>query len=821
MRIAEKEPRTAEFFDALFDADDLIEVRRFPSKKQDWVVASQLHLLDVGHGEDVYFGANPRRARGGSKADDVLLARSVFVDFDHVSEAGQVEELIRNADLPAPTAVLLSGRGVHCYWRLTEPMHDMAAWSAVQRGLIRALGTDKAIHDPPRIMRVPGSINTKNGHAAGVVTIRDAWYDLGEFPVADAREPRADASPSGKTPENISRRTLLFMRNGAPDGTRNAELFAAACDLAGCGYQLSDIERELVPAAERCGLDRREAETAIRSACSKMRIPARPAAVDPESVWGAPAAVGAGGDRRGSAGIGGDRSPQPAAPPATLPPVSNVFESFEEKIVKAKDGGTTAKVEKRLIYKSAPLVAGEICAATGGWPKLVGDRPFIMVGDGLGQRPHLFRGASDLFGWLHGSAGVFWTDRACFDRATGGERSAIGKSEVYEFFRIAPEAERYSSVSVYPHHPPIGGLYYPKINLPEPTGEKLREFIDRLNPDTDDDRALLTAMILTPGAGLAPGTRPLFVLTSDCGQGAGKTATARAISDIWGGSCDLDFTEDWSDLSKRIMSSDDAFARVMLFDNVKGSVFGTGTLEAAITAKTITGWRSYVGQVSRPNDATFIVTFNDPALTRDLTERAVVVKIGKQRHRFDFVSWAAEFVVANRPQLIADALGMLRAEPAWRIGDGADRFQAWQAAVLTRIPGAERLSGLIVDRRAAVDADYDAANDLACAIEDWCKANDAEQITGVELHGVMVAAKMWVDERDCSDAQNKANSTKRAKRILSGRSILKNAVDPDHGTPIYRTVYPNGVRTRSVVFDVDRDGIKRMISSGIDNDLPI
>ena len=826
VRVSEREARAAEFFDTLFEASDIIEIRRFPSKRQEWTEASNLAHLAVADTEDVYFGANPRSKRGGSKAEDVPLARCVFVDFDHVSAPQQAETLIRDAGLSAPTVTVVSGRGVHAYWRLAEPLSDLAEWNAVQRGLIAALGTDKAIHDPPRIMRVPGSINTKNGAACRVVTIRDAWYALDEFP-RDAKPAPAERPmfPPAKEPQNVARRTLLFLRHGASEGNRNGELFAAACDLAGCGYVLSEIESELVPVAERCGLTAAEAVQSIRSACSKLRNPSRPPPVDIEAVWPQPKSSsddGCRGMTRSDEGEQSSETPSEITPADGLPPLSNVFEAFEEKIAKGKDGSTTAKTERRLVYKSAPLITAEMIAATNGWPKLVGDRPFIMVGTGLNQRPHLFRGASDLFGWMHSRAGLFWTEAKCTDRQTRAERTAVGKAEVYEYLRLSPEVDRYTSVSVYPHHPPIGGMFYPPLNLPEATGEHLDKFISMLNPDTPEDRLLLTSLILTPGAGLAPGTRPLFVLTSDAGQGAGKTATARAIADIWGGSCDLNYTEDWADLSKRIMSSDDAFSRVMLFDNVKGSTFGTGTLESAITSKTITGWKSYVGQVSRPNDATFVVTFNDPALTRDLTDRAVVIKIGTQRHSFDFVTWAQDYVAANRQHLLADALAMLRAEPAWSLSDDVDRFQAWQKAVLTRIPGASDLGRLIVERRASVDADGDSAAELVEALRQWCEVRDTNEITGIELANMMVEFGLFAPDKGQSDSQNKANATKRAKRILAGRSMLKAKLDEFYKTPVYRVVVNDaGKRTRTPIFSVNLANTGHDAQDLPDDELPI
>ena len=67
----------------------------------------------------------------------------------------------RVVGMPEPTVVILSGHGVHAYWRLVEPMTNLAEWTAIQKRLIDLLGSDKSIHDPPRIMRLPGFLNVK------------------------------------------------------------------------------------------------------------------------------------------------------------------------------------------------------------------------------------------------------------------------------------------------------------------------------------------------------------------------------------------------------------------------------------------------------------------------------------------------------------------------------------------------------------------------------------------------------------------------------------------------------------------------------------
>ena len=104
---------------------------------------------------NVYCSANPRNRLGGTKSEDVALARSIFADLEHVS-LEQAVERIEKSRLPKPTMTVNSGHGIHLYWRLVEPITDLAAWKTLQKRLIQLLGSDPAIHDPPRIMRLPG-----------------------------------------------------------------------------------------------------------------------------------------------------------------------------------------------------------------------------------------------------------------------------------------------------------------------------------------------------------------------------------------------------------------------------------------------------------------------------------------------------------------------------------------------------------------------------------------------------------------------------------------------------------------------------------------
>ncbi|HVP42790.1 MAG TPA: hypothetical protein VMS96_05130, partial [Terriglobales bacterium] len=102
--------------------DDLVEVRRIPSKRSTWCRASELPgksgalEADNAAGQNIYVGANPRCASGnGCSAEKcadkgpcgkcfrcVTLARCLFVDFDGIT-VEDARERIRAAGLPPPT----------------------------------------------------------------------------------------------------------------------------------------------------------------------------------------------------------------------------------------------------------------------------------------------------------------------------------------------------------------------------------------------------------------------------------------------------------------------------------------------------------------------------------------------------------------------------------------------------------------------------------------------------------------------------------------------------------------------------------------------
>ncbi len=257
-----------QFTAALFEPDDIVEIRRLPSGKSSWHRAAELAAPDVvegllkenAAGQNVYAGANPRRTDGGRKAEDVPFARSLFVDLDHMTLEDARQRL---QGLPSPTMIVASGRGFHAYWKLTKPIHDMNAWTAWQKDLIALAGSDPAIHDPPRIMRLPGFLNHKPpaGPAYIIETHPEQHYDLASLhdviphiEAEDSNEP-PDAQGKEDTPcdrpaptadaglERIARAAAwLRKRPGAVEGcTGDSHTYQTACNLVK-DFGLSEAE---------------------------------------------------------------------------------------------------------------------------------------------------------------------------------------------------------------------------------------------------------------------------------------------------------------------------------------------------------------------------------------------------------------------------------------------------------------------------------------------------------------------------------------------------------------------------------------------------
>lgn len=258
----------ADFLNLLFEPDDLIELRPIRhdgggAAGRDWIdrdtLASMNGKLDrLNVNASIYFGVNPRNGRGGER-DHVALCRCLFADFDDGATPEEVRAKIAESGLPRPSATVNSGGGVHVYWRLADPISP-DEFASQQVRLIEVLGSDEKIKDPPRIMRLPGTINRKperNNAKCSVVEITGEVFDLEDIVM---RLPEEAAPLSQSDSEPVTPRTYTT----ATDAEARAVAYVQSMPEAKSG----ENGHKKLMAAVRCvydgfSLDRATAKSVI------------------------------------------------------------------------------------------------------------------------------------------------------------------------------------------------------------------------------------------------------------------------------------------------------------------------------------------------------------------------------------------------------------------------------------------------------------------------------------------------------------------------------------------------------------------------------
>lgn len=124
-------------------------------------------------GLDVYFSQNtfyiPSR-----KVENIRQLRALYVDVDcHLFNllpeyvVYELEQDWFRQRIPEPNIILYSGRGLALVWLIEPaPVQALPLWQAVQRYLLsqlREYGADARAADAARVLRIAGSINSKNG----------------------------------------------------------------------------------------------------------------------------------------------------------------------------------------------------------------------------------------------------------------------------------------------------------------------------------------------------------------------------------------------------------------------------------------------------------------------------------------------------------------------------------------------------------------------------------------------------------------------------------------------------------------------------------
>ena len=151
---------------------------------------SELKDLDMSD-ENIYITLNtfykPCR-----RIENIKELNALFIDLDYYKTGKTRSQVLMdleknyfNQSIPIPNYVIDSGRGMYLIWIINAvPSKALPLWKAVQEYLYNQLkyfGADRQALDATRILRVPGSINSKSKTVVNILDEYEYIYDLREI----------------------------------------------------------------------------------------------------------------------------------------------------------------------------------------------------------------------------------------------------------------------------------------------------------------------------------------------------------------------------------------------------------------------------------------------------------------------------------------------------------------------------------------------------------------------------------------------------------------------------------------------------------------
>ena len=241
--------KTIQTFSDKKDRKDLAKIFHFDIFST--MVETCLGYLN-SQGAGIFFCVNETDGKGRTGAN-IIKVRSVYADLDG---APLEKALEYNPSL----VVESSPNKYHCYWFVKDV--PLEAFKTLQQGIIRVLNSDPAIHDLPRVLRVPGYLHNKNepfrvnvkSCSGDIFNYRELteWFPPLQVPQWSAKKYVLDK----KTPDKKFNGSY-----GASNGERNVHVFKRVCGMIKRGLDWQRIEHEAMLEAQACNPQLTEAET--------------------------------------------------------------------------------------------------------------------------------------------------------------------------------------------------------------------------------------------------------------------------------------------------------------------------------------------------------------------------------------------------------------------------------------------------------------------------------------------------------------------------------------------------------------------------------
>lgn len=149
--------------------------------------------------KDIYYTPNTFNSPIKRQRNYLWQLHRFYIDIDHkkgtraiesFEVVGAIEQLVENKKIPEPTEYINSGIGIHVYWDIAN-CHIMLLdlWEKIENYLfnqvkgiekdIENIEVDKRATDPTRLLRLPGTINSKdNSKCYSMLKREDNIYNI-------------------------------------------------------------------------------------------------------------------------------------------------------------------------------------------------------------------------------------------------------------------------------------------------------------------------------------------------------------------------------------------------------------------------------------------------------------------------------------------------------------------------------------------------------------------------------------------------------------------------------------------------------------------
>ena len=253
-----------------------------------------LQLLELKVEEDnVYISLNTFY-KTYRRLEYIKELNALFIDLDTYKTSFTKEQILMNLNenyfgksIPIPSFIVDSGRGLYLIWLIKKvPYRALPLWKAAEEYFYRTLkefGADRQALDATRILRVPGSFNSKSHTEVKIIDSYEYLYDLREIQIEYMPELNENASKKRGRPKRVvfvHRERSLYqlrildiiklceLREYDVKGQRELILFLYRYYLC---YFTEDIEKSLNDALElnsmfKQPLSQREVTRATKSA---------------------------------------------------------------------------------------------------------------------------------------------------------------------------------------------------------------------------------------------------------------------------------------------------------------------------------------------------------------------------------------------------------------------------------------------------------------------------------------------------------------------------------------------------------------------------